>query len=77
MKQLLLVAVIHLLILHQYGKDKNEVLAPKKNTEKISDNYKYQDYWFRGISLYTNDSLRISYLPELHPLVTTPNLYGR
>ncbi|MGZ8523935.1 MAG: hypothetical protein ACXWV1_05870 [Chitinophagaceae bacterium] len=30
MKQLLLIAIIHLLIFHQYNKDKSEILASKK-----------------------------------------------
>jgi len=35
MKQLLLLAVIHLLIFHQYKKDKSEVLASKKNSKPV------------------------------------------
>lgn len=35
MKQLLLLAVIHLLIFHQYEKDKSEALAPKKDIKPV------------------------------------------
>ena len=63
MKQVLLVVVIHLLILHQYRKDRNEVLAPKKDiVEKNSAGYSHQQYPMRGIERNTTDSLRISYL---------------
>ena len=35
MKQLLLIAIIHLLIFHQYRKDKSEALAPKKDSKPV------------------------------------------
>lgn len=58
MKQILLLAVIHLLIFHQYGKDKNEALAPKNNKPvKTGVLAGKQDYLFRDIAVSTNDSL--------------------
>ncbi len=57
MKQLLLLAVIHLLIFHQYKKDKSEVLAPKKDSRPAqavvhSDN----DYLFQVRKTRTNET---------------------
>jgi hypothetical protein len=69
MKQLLLLAVIHLLIFHQYEKDKGEALAPKKyNKPQKTDvlPVKQQDYVFTDIANNTNDSL-LSLHPESLP----------
>lgn len=64
MKQMLLVVMIHLLILHQYQKDKKEVLAPKKEySAKKSAPKNYQGTWLGIIQPYTNDSLFYSSFP--------------
>lgn len=59
MKQLLFVAMIHLLILHQYQKDKKEALAPKKEppAKKIIPDISQDYYWLNGIKIYPDDSL--------------------
>lgn len=59
MKQLLLLAVIHLLIFHQYKKDKSEVLAPRKNNNTVKPDALpgKQEYLFSGVVGNTNDSL--------------------
>jgi hypothetical protein len=58
MKQVLLLAIIHLLIFHQYSKDKKERLSPqqpKKQTDRNVIPVK-QKYLMMGVKDY-NDSL--------------------
>ena len=78
MKQLLLVAMIHLLILHQHRKDKAEVLAPKKSsTEKVTRSYNYDHYyWLMGINVTANDSARITYQAYPYPPGFYSSLYS-
>lgn len=57
MKQLLFVAVIHLLILHQCQKDKKEALAQKKISANITATVNWQPNWLTDIKSYKNDSL--------------------
>jgi len=62
MKPLLLIVIIHLLIFHQYRKDKNEALAPKKNKPvKIAAPSFNQYYLHQGIEINGKDSLDPSY----------------
>jgi hypothetical protein len=77
MKQLLLLAVIHLLIFHQYKKDKGEALAPKNNKSLKRDALLRTDvllpvvkpdYLFRSIANNINDSLL-----SLHPGTLSSN----
>ena len=58
MKQVLLLAMIHLLIFHQYSKDRKERLSPQKtnNVIKSSANAKRQHYILMGVE-NANDSL--------------------
>lgn len=57
MKQLLLLAVIHLLIFHQYKKDKSEALAPKKDSRPIEAIVQGdKDHRFRSTIARTNET---------------------
>lgn len=58
MKQVLLLAMIHLLIFHQYSKDKKERLSPQKtgNEIKSNANAKRQNYMLTAFQ-NANDSL--------------------
>ena len=62
MKQLLLLVMIHVLVYHQYRKDKKETLAPKKSklirTVVLPSE---EDYMRRGMEIYANDSLLVSW----------------
>lgn len=77
MKQILLLAVIHLLIFHQYKKDKSEALAPKKYTKPVqavidNDN----NYLFVKRKITTNekpDTIKTSVRPV--PLRSTHAVY--
>jgi hypothetical protein len=62
MKQLLLLVMIHVLVYHQYRKDKNETLAPKKSKliKTIVLSYE-EDYLLRGMEIYAKDSLLFSW----------------
>ena len=57
MKQLLLLVVIHLMVFHQYKKDKNETLALKnyKPVEITAPSYN-QYYLLKGTEINGNDS---------------------
>lgn len=58
MKQFLLLAMIHVLIFHQYKKDKTEVLAPKKSNKPVKTTVlQAQAHLFSGIKNTTKDSL--------------------
>ena len=62
MKLLLLIVAIHLLVFHQYRKDKKEDLAPKKNKPIKLDAPSYIEASLPpGIGNNTNDSLEFSY----------------
>ncbi len=62
MKQLLLLVMIHVLVYHQYRKDKKESLAPKKSKLiKTTVLPPKEDYLLRGIKIYANDSLLIAW----------------
>jgi hypothetical protein len=69
MKQLLLLAVIHLLIYHQYKKDKSEVLAPKKTNNTVRPDVLpgKQEYLFSGVVGNTTDSLHSRRSGPLRP----------
>lgn len=51
MKQLLLLAIIHLLIFHQYSKDKKELLSPQKivGATKTVQPASLYDFLLRGM----------------------------
>ena len=57
MKQLLLLVVIHLMVFHQYKKDKNEMLSPKnyKPVKIVKPSYK-QYYLHKEPEIYGNDT---------------------
>ncbi len=57
MKQLLCVVVIHLLILHQYKKDKSEALAPKKMPVRSLTPVTDPGSWLTGNKSTKKDSL--------------------
>lgn len=58
MKQLLLVAMIHLLILHQYQKDQKEPLAPKRETlTKSTTPGSYHLSWLKTRQIQQSDSV--------------------
>ncbi|MGZ8558000.1 MAG: hypothetical protein ACXWWC_06705 [Chitinophagaceae bacterium] len=57
MKPLLLLVVIHLMVFHQYKKDKSETLAPKNyKPEKILTPSYNQYYLNQGTEINGNDS---------------------
>ena len=62
MKVLLLFLMIHLLVFHQYRKDKYEILSPKREKE-VKDilPVNNQSYLFRPINMALKDSLLFSY----------------
>lgn len=65
MKQMLLVIVIHLLILHQYQKDKKYVAAPQKENVARSTTAAKTQYFIAGLPV-SNDTLAYSsYLSHL------------
>ena len=65
MKQLLLLFVIHLMVFHQYSKDKKEELSPKnyKPVNRAEPSYN-QFYLINGIEIYGIDSFRVSDQPK-------------
>ena len=76
MKQLLLVAMIHLLILHQYQKDQKEPLASKRGTlTKSTTPGSYHSSWLKGRQIQPTDSVIYStyqhfpYRPIGYPLI--------
>ncbi len=68
MKVLLLIVVIHVLVFHQYMKDKNEMLAPggSKKSERQKSSYD-DNYLSRRVSNNITDTI-----PEADP----PKSYG-
>jgi hypothetical protein len=74
MKELLLLAIIHLLIFHQYSKDKKELLSPQKigNATKAAQPASLHDFLLPGMQL-APDSLLYSWLPlPVHNYISSP-----
>jgi hypothetical protein len=69
MKPLLLLLVIHILILHQYQKDKNETLAPRKSNNLKAATQSQQPEVLSPARATVTDSLVFSYQQ-----VTAPHL---